>query len=156
MGRPFKGQLSTYEIGEPSSVASTSVFYARYKLNQLGHDSGILGSRVQSLTRGMGTRRTEIAEVHKEAIRAIRRLDRFIWEMSFVIKQDIPELMNDSTATEDRLTLLDQDNVKNQEEIQKLKNQVQLTNIFATLAAMERDRIEKTQCGVCYDSLYRY
>ncbi|GJU20341.1 hypothetical protein Tco_1153683 [Tanacetum coccineum] len=93
----------------------------------------------------MGTRRTEIVEAHKEAIKARQRLDRFIWEMSFVVERDIPELMNDSTATGDRLTLLEQDNVKNQEEIQKLKNQVQSANIFATLAAMDRDRIEKTQ-----------
>ncbi|GJU37399.1 hypothetical protein Tco_1185753 [Tanacetum coccineum] len=145
VGRPFKGPLSTYEVGGPSSVASASVFSARYELNQLEHDFGVLGSRVQSLTRGMGTRRIEIAEAHKEAIRARKRLDRFIWEMSFVIERDIPELMNDSTATGDRLTLLEQDNVKNREEIQKLKNQVHSANISATLAAMDRDRIEKTQ-----------
>ncbi|GJS04099.1 hypothetical protein Tco_0320607 [Tanacetum coccineum] len=66
-------------------------------------------------------------------------------EMSFVIERDIPKLMNDSTATRDRLTLLEQDNVKNREEIQKLKNQVQSANISATLAAMDMDRIEKTQ-----------
>ncbi|GKB78880.1 hypothetical protein Tco_0945775 [Tanacetum coccineum] len=137
--------LSTYEVGEPSSVASASVFSARYELNQLGHDFGILESRVQSLTRGMGTRRTEITEAHEKAIRARRRLDRFTREMSFVIEWDIPKLMNDSTATGDRLTLLEQDNVKNREEIQKLKNQVQSANIFATLAAMDMDRIEKTQ-----------
>ncbi|GJW96472.1 hypothetical protein Tco_0178280 [Tanacetum coccineum] len=145
MGRPYKGPLSTYEVGEPSSVASASVFSARYERNQLEHDFGILGSRVQYLTRGMGTHRTEIAEAHKEAIRARQRLDRFIWEISFVIERDIPELMNDSTALGDRLTLLEQDNVKNREEIQKLKNQVQSANIYATLAAMDRDRIEKTQ-----------
>ncbi|GJU14002.1 hypothetical protein Tco_1136398 [Tanacetum coccineum] len=109
VGRPFKGPLSTYEVGEPSSVASASVFSARYELNQLRQDFGILGSRVQSLTRGMGTRRTEIAEAHKEAIRARRH------------------------------------QVKNREEIQRLKNQVQSANISATLAAMDRDRIDKTQ-----------
>ncbi|GJZ56340.1 hypothetical protein Tco_0611533 [Tanacetum coccineum] len=103
VGRPYKGPLSTYEVGEPSSVASALVFSARYELNQLEHDFGILGSRVQYLTQGM------------------------------------------STATGDRLTLLEQDNVKNREEIQKLKNQVQSANISATLAAMDRDRIEKTQ-----------
>ncbi|GKE68457.1 hypothetical protein Tco_1526529 [Tanacetum coccineum] len=43
------------------------------------------------------------------------------------------------------MTLLEQDNVKNREEIQKLKNQVQSANISATLVAMDRDRIEKTQ-----------
>ncbi|GJU83316.1 hypothetical protein Tco_1285681 [Tanacetum coccineum] len=90
VGRPFKGPLSTYEVGEPSFVASASVFSARYKLNQLRHDFGILGSRVQSLTRGIGTRRTEIVEAHKEAIRARQRLDKFIWEMSFVVERDIP------------------------------------------------------------------
>ncbi|GKB13638.1 hypothetical protein Tco_0847561 [Tanacetum coccineum] len=95
MGRPFKGPLSTYEVGEPSSVAYASVFSARYKLNQLGHDFGILRSRVQSLAWGMGTHRTEIAEAHKEAIKARRRLDRFIWEMSFVIEKDIYELIVD-------------------------------------------------------------
>nr|GEU39314.1 hypothetical protein [Tanacetum cinerariifolium] len=47
---------------------------------------------------------TEIAEAHKEAIRARGHLDRFIWEMSFVIEQDIPELMNGSTVKGDRLT----------------------------------------------------
>ncbi|GJR67513.1 hypothetical protein Tco_0013578 [Tanacetum coccineum] len=96
VGRPFKGLFSTYKVGEPSFVASASVFSARYELNQ-----------------------TEIAEARKEAIRARQRLDRFIWEMSFVVERDIPELMNDSTATGDRLTLLEQDNVKNREEIQK-------------------------------------
>ncbi|GKD94902.1 hypothetical protein Tco_1374739 [Tanacetum coccineum] len=35
--------------------------------------------------------------------------------------------------------------VKNQEEIQRLNNQVQSANISATLAAIDRDRIEKTQ-----------
>ncbi|GKB13637.1 hypothetical protein Tco_0847560 [Tanacetum coccineum] len=35
VGGPFKGPLSTYEVGEPSSVASASVFSARYELNQL-------------------------------------------------------------------------------------------------------------------------
>nr|GEW43473.1 hypothetical protein [Tanacetum cinerariifolium] len=90
---PFKGPLSTYEVGEPSSVASASVFSARHELNQLRQDFGILGSRVQYLTRGMGTCRTEIGEAHKEAIRARRRLDMFIWEMSFVIELDIPELI---------------------------------------------------------------
>nr|GEX81985.1 hypothetical protein [Tanacetum cinerariifolium] len=112
VGRPFKGLLYTYEIGEPSYVASTSVFSARYELNQLGHDFGILGSRIQSLTQGID---------------------------KFVIELDIPELMNDSTATRDRLTLLEQDNVKNQEEIQNLKNQVQSANISATLASMDKD-----------------
>ncbi|GJS39736.1 hypothetical protein Tco_0564779 [Tanacetum coccineum] len=111
VGRPFKGPLSTYEVGEPSSVAFASVFSARYELNQLGHDFGILGSRVPYLTWGMGTRRTKITEAHEEAIRARRHLDRFIWEMSFVIEWDILELMNDSTATGDRFTLLEQDNV---------------------------------------------
>ncbi|GJZ10855.1 hypothetical protein Tco_0545614 [Tanacetum coccineum] len=53
--------------------------------------------------------------------------------------------MNGSTATGNRLTLLEQDQVKNQEEIQRLKNQVQSSNISATLVAMDRDRIEKTQ-----------
>ncbi|GKF14591.1 hypothetical protein Tco_0056053 [Tanacetum coccineum] len=43
---PFKGPLSTYEVGEPSFVASASVFSARYELNQLGHDFGIFGIRV--------------------------------------------------------------------------------------------------------------
>nr|GEW21662.1 hypothetical protein [Tanacetum cinerariifolium] len=38
-----------------------------------------LGSHDQSLTRGMGTRRTEIDEAHKEAIRARRCLDKFMW-----------------------------------------------------------------------------
>ncbi|GJU13993.1 hypothetical protein Tco_1136389, partial [Tanacetum coccineum] len=47
VGRPFKGPLSTYEVGRPSS--------------------------------GMGTYRTEIVEAHKEAIKAQRRLDKFIW-----------------------------------------------------------------------------
>nr|GEX33542.1 hypothetical protein [Tanacetum cinerariifolium] len=47
-----------------------------YELNQLEHKFGIHGSRVQSLTRGMGTHRIEIAEAHKEIIRARRRLDR--------------------------------------------------------------------------------
>ncbi|GKE58808.1 hypothetical protein Tco_1497993 [Tanacetum coccineum] len=46
VGRPFKGPLSTYEVGEPSSVASALVFSARYELNQLKQDFGILGSRV--------------------------------------------------------------------------------------------------------------
>ncbi|GJW79270.1 reverse transcriptase domain-containing protein [Tanacetum coccineum] len=155
VGRPYKGPLSTYEVGEPSSVASTSVFSARYELNQLEHDFGILGSRVQYLTRGMGTRRIEIDEAHKEAIRARQRLDRFIWEMSFVIKQYIPELMNDSTTMGDRLTLLEQDNVKNREEIQKLKNQVQSANIFATLAAMDRDRISRNLMIKIINTKYR-
>ncbi|GJS95291.1 reverse transcriptase domain-containing protein [Tanacetum coccineum] len=44
MGRPFKGPLSTYEVGEPSSIAYASVFSARYELNQLRQDFGILGS----------------------------------------------------------------------------------------------------------------
>ncbi|GJU13996.1 hypothetical protein Tco_1136392 [Tanacetum coccineum] len=122
MVRPLKGPLSTYEVGGPSSVASASVFSARYELNQLRQDFGILRSHVQSLTR-----------------------DRFIWEMSFVVERDIPELMNDSTTIGDRLTLLEQDQVKNREEIQRLKNQVQAANISATVAAMDRDRIEKTQ-----------
>ncbi|GKF02243.1 hypothetical protein Tco_0029166 [Tanacetum coccineum] len=117
VGRPFKGPLSTYEVGEPSFVASVLVFSARYELNQLRQDFGIHGSRVQSLTRGMGTRRTEITEAHKEAIRARRRLDKFIWEMSFVVEWDIPELMNGSTAMGDRLTILEQDQVKNREDI---------------------------------------
>ncbi|GKD74060.1 hypothetical protein Tco_1332342, partial [Tanacetum coccineum] len=43
VGRPFKGPLSTYEVGEPSSIASASVFSTRYELNQ-----------------------TEIVEAHKE------------------------------------------------------------------------------------------
>ncbi|GKC40936.1 hypothetical protein Tco_1053320 [Tanacetum coccineum] len=93
----------------------------------------------------MGTRTTEIAKAHKEAFRARRCLDRFIWEMSFVIEWDIPKLMNGSIATGDRLTLLEQDQIKNQEEIQCLKNQVHSTNISATLAAMDRDRREKNQ-----------
>ncbi|GJZ81955.1 hypothetical protein Tco_0646949 [Tanacetum coccineum] len=76
VGRPYKGPLSTYEVGEPSSVASALVFFVRYELNQLEHDFGILGSRVQSLTQGMGTRRTEIAEAYKEGIRARQRLDK--------------------------------------------------------------------------------
>ncbi|GJU60976.1 copia protein [Tanacetum coccineum] len=97
VGRPFKGPLSTYKVGKHSSIAYASVFSARYELNQ-----------------------TEIAEAHKEAIRARR-------------------------PTGDRLTLLEQDQVKNQEEIQRLKNRVQSANIYATLATIDRDRIEKTQ-----------
>ncbi|GJW79269.1 putative reverse transcriptase domain-containing protein [Tanacetum coccineum] len=84
VGRPYKDLLSTYDLGKPSSATSASVFFARYE--------------------------TEIAEAHKEVIRAQQRLDRFIWEMSFIIERDIPELMNDSTATRDILTLLEQDN----------------------------------------------
>ncbi|GJZ01455.1 hypothetical protein Tco_0519416 [Tanacetum coccineum] len=93
----------------------------------------------------MGTRRIEIAEAHKDVIRAQRRLDKFIWEMSFVVERDIPELMNGSTATGDRLTLIEQDQVKNLEEIKMLKNQVHSANSSATLAVMDRDRIKKTQ-----------
>nr|GEX97913.1 hypothetical protein [Tanacetum cinerariifolium] len=119
---PFKGPFSTYEVGKPSSVASASLFSARYALNQLRQDFGILGGHVQSLTR-----------------------DKFTWEMSFVVERDILELMNGSTATGDRLTLLEQDQIKNREEIQSLKNQVQSANIFATLVIIDRDRIEKTQ-----------
>ncbi|GKC45046.1 reverse transcriptase domain-containing protein [Tanacetum coccineum] len=52
--------------------------------------------------------------------------------------------MNGLTVTGDRLTLLEQDQVKNREEIQRLKNQVHSANI-STLAAIDRDRIEKTQ-----------
>ncbi|GJX34913.1 putative reverse transcriptase domain-containing protein [Tanacetum coccineum] len=59
--------------------------------------------------------------------------------------EDIPELMNDSTTMGDRLTLLEQDQVKNREAIQRLKNQVQAANISATVVAMDRDRIEKNQ-----------
>ncbi|GKC26774.1 hypothetical protein Tco_1034068 [Tanacetum coccineum] len=93
----------------------------------------------------MGARRTKIAEAHKEAIGARRRLDKFIWVMNFVVDWDIPELMNVSIATGDRLTLVEQDQVKNREEIHMLKNQMQSANISATLAAMDRDQIEKTQ-----------
>ncbi|GJW01798.1 hypothetical protein Tco_1557049 [Tanacetum coccineum] len=93
----------------------------------------------------MGARRTKIAEAHKEAIGARRHLDKFNWEMNFVVEWDIPELMNLSIATGDRLTLVEQDQVKNREEIQMLKNQMQSANISATLAAMDKDRIEKTQ-----------
>ncbi|GKB25901.1 hypothetical protein Tco_0865302 [Tanacetum coccineum] len=42
VGRPFKGPLSTYEVGEPSSIASALVFSAGYELNQLRQDFGIL------------------------------------------------------------------------------------------------------------------
>nr|GEX35416.1 reverse transcriptase domain-containing protein [Tanacetum cinerariifolium] len=129
----------------PASPPPLSSLRTPPLVSESSSDSDILVTTTTNVGRPFKGQLTEIAEAHKEAIRARRRLDRFIWEMSFVIKQDIPELMNDSTATEDRLTLLDQDNVKNREEIQKLKNQVQSTNIFATLAAMERDRIEKTQ-----------
>ncbi|GKC48652.1 hypothetical protein Tco_1071397 [Tanacetum coccineum] len=62
----------------------------------------------------MGARRTKIDEAHKETIGARRRLDKFIWEMNFVVERDIPKLMNSA-------------------------------NISATLAAMDKDRIEKTQ-----------
>ncbi|GJT85040.1 hypothetical protein Tco_1066757 [Tanacetum coccineum] len=103
VGRPFKGPLSTYKVGEPSSIVSASVFSTRYELNQLCQDFGILGSH------------------------------------------DIPELMKGSTSTGDRLTLLEQEQVKNREDIQRLKNQVHSTNIYATLAAMDKDRIKKNQ-----------
>ncbi|GJY82459.1 hypothetical protein Tco_0495835, partial [Tanacetum coccineum] len=62
VGRPFKGPLSTYEVGKPSSIASASVFSTRYELNQLRHDFGILGRRVQSLTREI---RLEVASVDR-------------------------------------------------------------------------------------------
>nr|GEY06618.1 hypothetical protein [Tanacetum cinerariifolium] len=65
--------------------------------------------------------------------------------MSFIVERDIPKPMNGSTAIRDRLTLLEKDQVKNQEEVQWLKNRVQSSNIYATLAAMDMDRIEKTQ-----------
>ncbi|GJX79063.1 hypothetical protein Tco_0327212 [Tanacetum coccineum] len=99
----------------------------------------------ESIVYLQGTHRTDIAEAHKEATRAQRRLDRFIWDMSFIIEQDIPELMKGSTSTGDRLTLLEQEQVKNREDIQRLKNQVHSTNIYATLAAMDKDRIKKNQ-----------
>nr|GEY59718.1 S-adenosyl-L-methionine-dependent methyltransferase [Tanacetum cinerariifolium] len=65
----------------------------------------------------------------------------------FVIELDIPELMNDSTATRDRLTLLEQDNVKDREEIQNLKNQelrYRLTSaeIRLEVASVNRYRLE--------------
>ncbi|GJZ67992.1 hypothetical protein Tco_0631232 [Tanacetum coccineum] len=95
----------------------------------------------------MGAGRIEIAEAHKEAIRARRRLDKFIWEMSFVVERDILELMNGSTTTRDRLTLLEQDQVKNREDIQRLKNQ-ELRNhltsaeIRLEVASIDRYRLE--------------
>ncbi|GJV28605.1 hypothetical protein Tco_1385053 [Tanacetum coccineum] len=130
---------SSFDFDIPVTTTTTVVVSARYELNQLRQDFGILGCRVQSLTRGMGAGRIEIAEAHKEAIRARRRLDKFIWEMSFVVERDILELMNGSTTTRDRLTLLEQDQVKNREDIQRLKNQVQSANISATLEAIDRD-----------------
>ncbi|GKA65752.1 hypothetical protein Tco_0765459, partial [Tanacetum coccineum] len=139
IGRPFKGPLSTYEVGEPSSIASALVFSARYELNQLRHDFGILGSRVQSLTRGMGTHRTKIAEAHKEAIRARRRLDRFIWEMSFVVERDIPKLMNGLTATGDRLTLSSKIKSKTERRFREIRLEV---------ASVDWYRLECELCSV--------
>nr|GFC85810.1 hypothetical protein [Tanacetum cinerariifolium] len=46
VGRPFKIPLSTYNVGEPSSVASALVFSTRYELDQMRQDFGILGSHV--------------------------------------------------------------------------------------------------------------
>ncbi|GJW77200.1 hypothetical protein Tco_0138882 [Tanacetum coccineum] len=63
--------LSTYEVGEPSSVAYASVFSARYKLNQLGHDFGILRSRVQSLAWAFKVARAvAVAEITRAAATA--------------------------------------------------------------------------------------
>ncbi|GJZ47938.1 hypothetical protein Tco_0601770 [Tanacetum coccineum] len=51
VGRPFKGPLFTYEVSEPSTIASASVFSARYELNQLRQDFGILGSSAMNRDR---------------------------------------------------------------------------------------------------------
>ncbi|GJT80713.1 reverse transcriptase domain-containing protein [Tanacetum coccineum] len=60
IGRPFKGSLSTYEVGEPSFVESALIFSVRYELNQLRQDFGILGSHVQSLTRAAAAKAAKV------------------------------------------------------------------------------------------------
>ncbi|GKB73160.1 hypothetical protein Tco_0934572 [Tanacetum coccineum] len=87
----LKSPLSTYEVGEPSSIASALVFSARYELNQLRQEFGILGSR---------------------------------W--------DIPELMNGSTATGDRLTMLKKDQ----------DSEVEEPKIRLEVASVDRYRLE--------------
>nr|GEV44046.1 DNA/RNA polymerases superfamily protein [Tanacetum cinerariifolium] len=95
---------------------------------------------------------TEIAEAHEDAIRAQRCIDMFIWDMSFVVEWDIPELMNSSTATGNRLTLLEQDQVKNQKEIQRLKNRVVATALAAERTAAAAEAVEVARAATAAET----
>ncbi|GJS11508.1 hypothetical protein Tco_0368304 [Tanacetum coccineum] len=134
VGRPFKGPLSTYEVGRPSSVASTSVFSARYELNQLRKDFGILGSRVQSLTRGMGTRRTKIAEAHEEAIRARRSLNR--------LKNQVQSANISVTLAAMDRGRIEETQDQDGKQIRELRHRLTSAEIRLEVASVDRYRLE--------------
>ncbi|GJY99807.1 hypothetical protein Tco_0517237 [Tanacetum coccineum] len=58
VGRPYKGPLSTYEVGGPSSVASTSVFSATYELNVDAAERTVAATKAAEVARAAATAET--------------------------------------------------------------------------------------------------
>ncbi|GJQ96975.1 hypothetical protein Tco_0008114 [Tanacetum coccineum] len=88
-----------------------------HEMGRLRQDTKRLYGSVRTLTRGMETRRTEIATARTRVDRVLRHMDSF----------DVD---------------VEQDRARVKEEIQMLRTHLDSAKISATLAAMDKDRIE--------------
>ncbi|GJZ29459.1 retrovirus-related pol polyprotein from transposon TNT 1-94 [Tanacetum coccineum] len=119
---------STFEIEGPSFVSFAPQHLLRHEVGRLRKDTETLYGSVRTLTRGMKTRRTEITTIRTGVDRIRRHMDAFNIDIALV---------------EQATTRVEQDRIRDKAEIQRLSAQVESAEVSVTLAAMDRDHIER-------------
>ncbi|GJY65791.1 hypothetical protein Tco_0468029 [Tanacetum coccineum] len=140
---------STFEIGGPSSVTPTLPHLLAQEVGSLRRDVDTLHGSVRTLVRGMETRQTEIFTTCNGVDRICRRIDAFDVDIAFVeqatarVDDDVTALQARAKTVEARLLQVEQEKIRDMEEIERLKTRVESDEISAALASIDRDQIER-------------
>ncbi|GJR24033.1 hypothetical protein Tco_0972560 [Tanacetum coccineum] len=111
-------------------------------------DTKVLHGSVRTLSRGIETRRTEIATARNGIDRVRRRKDSFDIDISFIeqaidrAESDVTGLQARIETAEARLLQVEQDGDRDRDEIKMLKTHLESDEISATLTGIDRDMIE--------------
>ncbi|GJT47800.1 hypothetical protein Tco_0973957 [Tanacetum coccineum] len=126
---------SIFKVGGPSPVPSPLPYLLDHEVKRLREDTKTLYGSVRTLERGMRTCQTKIATTRIGVDRIRRRMDAFDVDLAFIEQ--------DSTTVSDDVLALQEDMARDWEENRRLKRRLDELEASNTLAAMDRERLER-------------
>ncbi|GJY28659.1 putative reverse transcriptase domain-containing protein [Tanacetum coccineum] len=126
---------SIFKVGGPSPIPSPLPYLLDREVKRLREDTKTLYGSVRTLEQGMRTRQTEIATIRYGVDRIRRRMDAFDVDLAFIEQ--------DSTRVSDDVLALQEDRARDWEENRRLKIRLDELEASNTLAAMDRERLER-------------
>nr|GEV08659.1 putative reverse transcriptase domain-containing protein [Tanacetum cinerariifolium] len=140
---------STFHVGGPSSVTLTQPHLLGHEVRRLRRDIDTLHGSIRTLVRGIGACQTKISTSGTRVDRIWKHMDAFDVDITFLnqstarVEDDVTALQAHAETAVARQLQAEQDRASDREKIKRLRARLDSTKVSATLAAMDRDMIER-------------